>query len=400
MGAPTQTKRLYTDSLGGQHEAPQSTYTNPMGETVDWSPRGFYTSTGVQYKATPYSSNSRTGTLTIPNVGASGLSNILGGGTGAAGGGTPVFQTPQRGFGAAAAGYQDALGTANAALDSARGAAANSGAHITNAAADLDAARAAAGGIGTAITNINAAAAGLAPYARTIAGQGGSLLDVYRALMAGDPSVGGTVGDYLGATRDAASALDALNPDAYAAMAGADVRNNYGKALDAQNRDLARRGVSAGSGAAMSLNDQFRRALATAEASAMTRARMQGLSDRATAQTQKAGLFQGVMQNAQSAGQQGTQDFATAAGIIQKAGDMFSVAGSLGSTQTNAYANIGGVEVNLGSLDLSNEKLVQDAYQGVQAAQQAMAKFYQDTMDQTVDKYDTGSHTYQTTSYS
>ena len=337
--------------------------------------------------------------LKTTSYGTGTLSSLLGGGTGTTG--TDAVTAPAVSAKTNAQNaYQGAIDTANTALGDAQAAAGKSEAHITNAAGDLGAARAAAGGIGASITNINAAAAGLAPYAQTIAGQGGSLLDLYNSLIGGDPSVGGIAGDYLGATRDAADALAAISPDLYASMAGADVRNSYGKALDAQNRDLARRGVSAGSGAAMSLNDQFRRALATAEAAAMTRARQQGISDRANALSQRAGLYQNVLSTAQSAGQQGTQDFATAAGIIQKQGDLFSTAGSLGATQTNAYANIGGVEVNLGNLDLSNEKLVQDAYQSVEAAQQAMAKFYQDTMDQIVDKYDTGSHTYQTTSYS
>lgn len=383
----------------GYHELPVQTSVNGLGQTVI-APAGgigiIDTKTGQRVPTTTkYVDNYG---IVKPNYGTgstsvSGSSSILGGGTGTVT--APAVSAKTNAQNA----YQGAIDTANTALGGAQDAAGKSEAHITNAAGDLGAARTAANGIGTSITNINAAAAGLAPYAQTIAGQGGSLLDLYNSLIGGDPSVGGIAGDYLGATRDAANALAAISPDLYALMAGADVRNSYGKALDAQNRDLARRGVSAGSGAAMSLNDQFKRALATAEASAMTRARQQGISDRANALSQRAGLYQNILSTAQSAGQQGTQDFATAAGIIQKQGDLFSTAGSLGATQTNAYANIGGVEVNLGNLDLSNEKLVQDAYQSVVSAQQAMAKFYQDTMTQVTDVDVSGDDKMQTVSY-
>ena len=57
--------------------------------------------------------------------------------------------------------------------------------------------------------------------------------------------------------------------------------------------------------------------------------------------------------------------------------------------------------MNLGNLELNNQKLVQDAIANVASAQQAMAKFYQDIMDTetTTTKVDSGnmSTTTQTT---
>jgi hypothetical protein len=132
-----------------------------------------------------------------------------------------------------------------------------------------------------------------------------------------------------------------------------------------------------------------------------TAARRQGLQDQIAALTQRAGLFKDVIGAAQSVGQQGTTDLATAAGIVQKQGDMFATAGSMAAQQSNAFANIGGVEINLGQLDLQSEGVVQDAISNVTAMQQAMAKFYQDTMTQTTktDKWGYADDVTQTTTF-
>jgi hypothetical protein len=144
---------------------------------------------------------------------------------------------------------------------------------------------------------------------------------------------------------------------------------------------MARRGVSLGSGASAALKQQLMQSLVTALSAAKTKARQQGIDAQLNALTQRAGLFKDVLTTAQGVQKQGTDNVAQAAGIVQAQGDMFQAAGSLGNAQTNAFANIGGVEVNLGQLELSNNKLVQDTLSNVVSAQQALAKFYGDTMD-------------------
>ena len=89
-------------------------------------------------------------------------------------------------------------------------------------------------------------------------------------------------------------------------------------------------------------------------------------------------MFKDALTTGAELEKQGAENVAQAAGIVQAQGDMFAAAGSLGATQANAFANIGGVEVNLGQLELSNNKLVQDALNEVAAAQQAMGKYYAD----------------------
>ena len=125
------------------------------------------------------------------------------------------------------------------------------------------------------------------------------------------------------------------------------------------------------------------------------------MQDQIAALTQRAGLFKDVIGTAQSVGQQGTADIATAAGIVQKQGDMFATAGSMAAQQSNAFANIGGVEINLGQLDLQSEGVVQDAINNVAAMQQAMAQFYKDTMTQTTttDKWGYRDDVTQTTTF-
>jgi hypothetical protein len=126
------------------------------------------------------------------------------------------------------------------------------------------------------------------------------------------------------------------------------------------------------------LQKQFTQSLATALAAMKTRARQAGLTDQVNALTQRAGLFKDALTTGAALEQQGAENVAKAAGIVQAQGDMFATAGTLGATQANAFANIGGVEVNLGQLELSNNKLVQDALNNVAEAQQAMGKYYAD----------------------
>ena len=370
MGAPTQVTSLYRDALGGLHEIPQVATTNAMGQTV--------MSSGIQYTTPSKSSSS---IFSTPSSGGSG---------------TPVAPKPT-----AADFYQKAIDTAQTGVDSAKQAASRVQDRITNTSLDLDAARAAAGGMTDAITNVNKSAYALNPYISSITGAGNDLMSIYNQLIGGDTTKGGAVADYLNSTRDAADALLKVNPDDYVASAASDAQASAQNAQGQTMREMARRGVNVGSGAYATLRDQMSRAQSVLLAATKTAARRQGLQDQIAALTQRAGLFKDVIGTAQSVGQQGTTDLAAAAGIVQKQGDMFATAGSMAAQQSNAFANIGGVEINLGQLDLQSEGVVQDAISNVTAMQQAMAQFYKDTMTQmTNQRNPDGTYTYTTTSYS
>ena len=192
-----------------------------------------------------------------------------------------------------------------------------------------------------------------------------------------------------------------VNPDDYVASAASDAQASAQNAQGQTMREMARRGVNVGSGAYATLRDQMSRAQSVLLAATKTAARRQGLADQINALTQRAGLYKNVMDSATAVQSQAAGTLAQAAGIVQQQGDLFATAGSLSSQQTNAYATIGGMEVNLGQLDLQSNEAVQNAINNVTAAQQAMAQFYQGTMTQTTNQRNpNGTHTYTTTSYS
>lgn len=388
-------------SEDGYHEIPTTTRLNGLGEKVVQA-GGVYNGHGQPYSYVSTGGNTgfairpNTGlTLTTPSVGGygtTGVSSSAGSGTGGGGGLNYIvngkitkdpFAAQNTPSAKAERAYGDALATLQGGLSDAKAAAAQSAARITNGARDLDAARGAAGDVGAAITNINATASRLNPYEMVFAGQGQNLLDQFRALMSGDASVGGAIGDYLTSTRDAASALDAINPDAYAAMAGADVQSQFDSARGQNERELSRRGVSLGSGAQAALLNQFNRSLATAKAAAMTRGRLQGVTDRANAQAQKQALFKDVLQTADTQSDKGLQATDYASQIVQKQGDLFKISGDLSNTKGSLFVNIGGEEVSFGSAELANAKLIQDAIGDYADELENMAGFYKDTMDVT-----------------
>lgn len=341
---------LYNSKGVGASQLPQQVAQTPFGKVV--------TSGGI-YKGSQEANYTPTGggwgTASWGNSSSS-LSNILGGI-----GGVSSGQSLQPSAGSQAIGaYKDAIATLQGGVDSANAAVNLANKHIISADNDLNAAR--------------LTASSLSPLAESLRGAGGSMLSLYDQLIRGDEAAGGIAGDYLGAIRLAGDAALNITPDRYVASAASDVQNSFNNAQGQAERELSRRGVGAGSGASMALRQQLMQSLATALAAAKTKARQTGIDAQLNALTQRAGLFKDVMSTAQSLAQSGSENIANSANIIENQGQM--------------YTNIGGVEVNLGQLEVNNNKLVQDAIGNVAAAQQALAKFYADTMPETtvVDK--------------
>lgn len=362
----------------GQSEIGGTTRTNAMGQKV-YTSGNVYDSQGNIMTLTPINSSTLPGWYTTGgNSGGSYSSGIsYGGGSGGGGSGGINLSSTRDVKSAAQSSFQSAIDTALGGVDSARNAVAKSQGHITNTQLDLDAARKAAGGIGTAITNVNNSALSLNPFIKSLQDQGDSQLSLYEQLMSGNAVSGSAADNYLKAVGLAGDAALNITPDRYVSMAASDVQSSFDNAQGQFQRNLARQGIDAGSGAGLeAVRKQLTQSLATALAAEKTKARQVGINDQLTALTNRAGLYKDVLNQAQAAQQQGTQTLAQAAGIVQAQGDMFATAGSLASQQVNSFANIGGVEVNLGQLELQNENLVQDALDNVRAAQQAMAQFY------------------------
>ena len=375
----------------GKSEIPGTTRVNAMGQKV-YTSGGVYDSKGNPISLTPINNTTLPGwyketpktTTTINSYGAPNYSFAAPsvGGVGTSGGVSAGGVSPSGSVapsGQAAQYYQRAIDTMKGGLNSANAAIANSQKHIASADADLVSARGSASGISDAIANVNRTAESLAPYADILRNLGIKTSDIGSSILSGDTSGGGLAAQYLNAFRLAGDAALQLNPDRYVSMAAGDVQSSFDNAQGQFQRALSRQGVDAASGAGMSaLRKQFTQSLATALAAAKTRARQAGLTDQVNALTQRTSMFKDALTTGAALEQQGVENVAKAAGIVQAQGDMFATAGTLGANQANAFANIGGVEVNLGQLELSNNKLVQDALNNVAEAQQAMGKYYAD----------------------
>jgi hypothetical protein len=370
----------------GKSEIPGTTRVNAMGQKV-YTSGGVYDSKGNPISLTPINNTTLPGwytttttpsasqntysipvSATVPSVTPSAGGGV--GGVGSVGGAVGGSGAPY---------YQQAIDTLKGGIDSANAAISNSQKHIASADSDLATARRSAAGITDAITRVNNTAENLSPYADILRNLGVKTSGIGSSILAGDTSGGGLAAQFLNAIGMAGDAALQINPDRYVSMAAGDVQSSFDNAKGQFQRALSRQGIDAASGAGSSaLQKQFTQSLATALAAMKTRARQAGLTDQVNALTQRAGLFKDALTTGAALEQQGAENVAKAAGIVQAQGDMFAAAGSLGATQANAFANIGGVEVNLGQLELSNNKLVQDALNNVAEAQQAMGKYYAD----------------------
>lgn len=362
----------------GNHEIPTYTTTNALGQKV--------VSSGGVYKMNPYTGKLQAANVNYlsPDVGtyswdfgnssssssassSSSLGNILNGSSSSSSSSTPSTATTA---------YGDAISTLRGGVDSAKAAKDLSSAHIKSADADLESARSAASGITDAIGNVNATAQSLSPYAEVLGNMGIDTANLGAAILNNDSSGGGLAAQYLGALALANDAALKVTPDRYVAQAAADVQGSFQNAQGQAERNLSRQGVSASSGAYGALQRQYATALATALAAAKTKARQTGLTDRLTALTNRAALTKDALTTGAALRQQGANNVESAAGIVQKQADLFATAGSLANTQASAFANIGNVEVSLGNLEATNEKVVQDAIGNVASMQSEMAKYY------------------------
>lgn len=384
----------------GYHEIPVQTYTNAMGQTVQTS-GAIYDANGKQAKYT--NPVGTWGTYSFDDGSSTSAGSAPSGTSGA--GSTPEPTAKDN----AANAHQSAIDTLLGGVTGAQDAANLARGHILSADADLGSARRSAAAMTPAITNLTNTATALTPYAQTIGGYGDELASLAGLLTNNANNAFGQASALFsmdpGATGIAKEFMDLyalLSPDRYVSQAASDAQSSFNNMMQQLERQNARRGLSAGSGASMALKDQMGRALAAALAATKTRARQMGIDEKSkmlSSMTNAAQSFynlgtEGATQAANTLGAAANAQN-TAAGLVVKQGDIFSTAGQLSQAQANTFANIGGVEVNLGQLELSNEKLVQDALASVASAQQAMAKFYQDTMEvkesRSLNKYGSGT---------
>jgi trimeric autotransporter adhesin len=195
----------------------------------------------------------------------------------------------------------------------------------------------------------------LSTEAKDVFGQG-------KALVSLDPSAGGLSAEYI-------KYWNSLSPDRYVSQATSDVNSSYSNALTQSQRALARRGVSASSGAYGALQKQYSTALATALAAAKTKARQTGLDQQASqldkmvsAANTLYNMGNATEQNALAAKGQAVTAQGKSADVIATKGEGYAKAGSLQATAGNLFADAGNLFASAGDLNNKMLSLINSAY--------------------------------------
>ena len=179
-----------------------------------------------------------------------------------------------------------------------------------------------AGSVNMTADELAALATTLAPYADKLGGYGDELSALATslteqandkfgqadALVNMDPNASGLAGEYL-------KHYASLSPERYVSRAGSDAQASAENALAQNQRALARRGVSVGSGAGLGMRQQYARMLAELTSSAKTKAWDAG--------NKAQGEFLGTMTNAaKTFYDMGTSGMTQALSAKTSAGDM------------------------------------------------------------------------------
>ena len=238
--------------------------------------------------------------------------------------------------------------------------------------------------------DVRGVADALVPYADTLGGygdalwgQGNALWDQSNdafgqaaALANLDPSAGGLSREFI-------NYLNILSPERYSGRMASDAQAEFDNAAAQQERALARRGVSAGSGAGMALRQQLDRAKAVARAAARQMGWQKGADERGaylSTMTNAAKTFydmgsesgqlalgaQNAAANAQNAAAGIQKD---RGGLIVQAGGLQYNAGQLFSNAASIFGSAAGIENNY--LETVNK-----AYMGLSSAYDAAARYY------------------------
>lgn len=230
----------------------------------------------------------------------------------------------------------------------------------------------------------------MTPYADQLGGIGDTLLGEGSALWDKSKDIFGQGAALVLLDKDAAGLAGEfvrqyglLSPDRYVSQAASDVQGAWQNAAAQSARADARRGVSAGSGAAAALGRQREAALATALAAAKTKARQMGIDEQTKMLSTMTGaantLYNMGNDTAQSAlaaqkagadAKKGAADvLGTAAGVLGEAGGLQAKAGAL-------FESAAGVFGSASNLGLNYANSLQGAYRDLANAQLGAANYY------------------------
>ncbi len=232
----------------------------------------------------------------------------------------------------------------------------------------------------------------LTPYANKLGGYGDELAALATSLteqsndafgQAGalvnmDPNATGLAGEFI-------RHYGTLSPERYVSRAGSDAQASAENAMAQNERALARRGVSVGSGAGLGARQQYARMLAELTSTAKTKAWDEG--------NKAQGAFLGTMTNAAKTfydmGSQGSQQAISAMGqagdlqkgaaqIIQAQGGLLQDAGSLRAQAGTLFANAANIFGSAAGIENDYLHLTESAYKTLAGAWGDAAKYYLD----------------------
>ena len=249
-----------------------------------------------------------------------------------------------------------------------------------------------AGSVNMTADELAALATTLAPYADKLGGYGDELSALATSLteQANDtfgqagalvnmsPNASGLAGEYL-------NHYASLSPERYVSRAGSDAQAFAENALAQNQRALARRGVSVGSGAGLGMRQQYARMLAELTSSAKTKAWDAG--------NKAQGEFLGTITNAAktfydmgTSGMTQALSAKTSAGdmqkgaaqVIQAQGGLLQDAGSLRAAAGNLYANAASIFGSAAGIENDYLNLIESSYKTLSVAWSDAAKYYLD----------------------
>lgn len=161
--------------------------------------------------------------------------------------------------------------------------------------------------------------------------------------------------------------INSLDPNARVAQAASDVQASYANALGQAERDLARRGVSATSGAAGALRRNYMQALAAAQAGAKTNQRAAGKEAQGAALKEALSAAMGAQKTGTELQATGANTVANAGTNEAKAGDLFAAAARIETTVSGNMAEL--IKTNMGAAQAAV-----NAYNYLTKAQQDAAR--------------------------
>lgn len=216
---------------------------------------------------------------------------------------------------------------------------------------------------------LSALATSLQTRADDVFGQAGALANL-------DPNAGGLAGEYM-------NIYNYLSPERYVSRGASDAQAAIQNQTGQMERDLARRGVSASSGAFAGIRQQAAREAAKLMAATKTLMRQKGIDERGAflgKMTDAAKTFfdMGNQTESQSLAARGAAgDMAKgAAGIVAQQGDMTKGVGAMRAQVADLFAKGASIFGGAGELEGSAANLELNAYKNLTAAQQAAADYY------------------------